>query len=184
MIIAIIPAKGDSRRVPNKNMQLLLGKPLLQHAIEYAKNSNKLSKIFVSTDDSNIAEFSNSKGIEVIMRSKNLGGETPLIDVLKHALCEVLHPDIHTVVCIQPDHPDRIITLDQVIEKYNDENLDCLNSKDAKGKGNGAHSIMKAKGILENNFKNIGFIVDDCTNIHYEADLLLAEKRLLSRKLT
>ena len=88
-IIAIIPAKGGSKRLHNKNMKLLLGKPMLQYAIDYTKESKKVSRIYLSTDDKLIAEYGFSKGIEVIDRPTSLGGETPLLEVYKHALTKI-----------------------------------------------------------------------------------------------
>ena len=121
MIIAIIPAKGSSKRLPNKNMCLILNKPMLHYAIDYAKNSRKISKIYISTDDKNIAEYSKSQGIDVIFRSEDLGGETPLIDVYHHAISSLDLKEIKTVVGIQPDHPDRTISLDDSLCEYHDK---------------------------------------------------------------
>ncbi len=182
MIIAIIPAKGGSKRLKKKNMQLLLGKPMIQYTLDYAKQSKKISKIYVSTDDDIIASYADSQDLNVIHRSFNLGGETPLLDVYYHAIKIRKINKLETVAGIQPDHPDRNFSLDEVLDKYENDALDCLYSKDAKGQKNGAHSIMSAKGILQKKFKKVGYIEDDCTNVHYESDLLLAEQRLMSRK--
>ena len=182
MIIAIIPAKGGSKRLHNKNMQILLGKPMLQYAIDYTKECKKVSRIYLSTDDKSIAEYGFSKGIEVIDRPTSLGGETPLLDVYYHAINMRKINKLETVAGIQPDHPDRNYTLDEALDKYENDALDCLYSKDGKGQKNGAHSIMSAKGILQKKFEKVGYIEDDCTNVHYESDLLLAEQRLISRK--
>ena len=56
MFIAVIPAKGKSNRLPNKNMSLINGRPLIDYSIDYAKKSKFLDKIFVSTDDILIRE--------------------------------------------------------------------------------------------------------------------------------
>ena len=55
MIIGIIPAKGQSSRLPNKNMSLINGRPMLEFTIDYAKQSTRLSKLYVSTEDETIA---------------------------------------------------------------------------------------------------------------------------------
>ena len=183
MIIAIIPAKKGSNRLPEKNMRLLMGKPMIQYALDYVKQSKRISKIYVSTDDVAIADFAKAQGVAVVFRPESLGGETPLLDVYRHALNTLKLSGIETVAGVQPDHPDRTITLDQALEIYETQNLDVLFSKDAKGQKNGAHSVMNAKGILTNRFKKTAFIVDDCTNILYEPDLMLAEQRLISQDL-
>ncbi len=178
MIIAIIPAKGGSNRLPKKNMQLLLGKPMLQYAIDYAKASKKVSKIYISTDDVFIFEYAISNGIEVIKRPSELGGETPLINVYRHALDNLKIDNIETVVGVQPDHPDRNISLDESLEYFHKQKLDFLASKEKDGTKNGAHNIMSANGLQTNIFNKSGYIVDDCTNVHYKSDLLKAEKNL------
>jgi len=56
MNVAIIPARGGSKRIPRKNVKLFMGKPIIQWSIEVAKNSGCFDKIIVSTDDDEIAE--------------------------------------------------------------------------------------------------------------------------------
>ena len=50
MNVAIIPARGGSKRIPNKNIKNFLGKPIVAYSIELAKESNLFDKIIVSTD--------------------------------------------------------------------------------------------------------------------------------------
>ena len=95
-------------------------------------------------------------------------------------LCQDLE-NISIIVGVQPDHPDRNISLDESLNKYKTEGLDFIFSLDGKGKKNGAHNIMSAKGILSGQFNKKGCIEDNCTNVHYESDLLSAKKRLKKR---
>ena len=62
-IIVIIPARGGSKGLPNKNIINFIGKPLLAHSIDYAKTSNLISNIYVSTDDEKISEVSVKNGV-------------------------------------------------------------------------------------------------------------------------
>ena len=64
-IIAVIPARGGSKRIPNKNIVDFLGKPMLAWTIEAAKKSNIFDRIIVSTDDQKIADVAENCGIEV-----------------------------------------------------------------------------------------------------------------------
>lgn len=64
-IVAIIPAKGDSKRVPRKNLRPLLGKPLMVWAIEAAKQSTRINRVIVSTADEEIAAVAREHGAEV-----------------------------------------------------------------------------------------------------------------------
>ena len=178
MIIAIIPAKKDSKRLPGKNMRSLLGRPMLDYAIDYAKQSRRVSKIYVSTDDNTISDYSKSNAVDVIKRPATLVGETALLDVYKHVLSELFSENVETVVSVQVDHPDRSISLDEALKIYEDQGLDYLYSTDANGTKNGAHFIVSVEGILNNKFEKQGHIVDNCTNIHFESDLLNAEKRM------
>lgn len=65
MTIAIIPARGGSKRIPRKNIQLFHGKPIIAYAIETAIESGLFSRIIVSTDDAEIAQIAKNYGAEV-----------------------------------------------------------------------------------------------------------------------
>ncbi len=85
--IAVIPARGGSKRIPRKNIKLFLGKPLIAYSIETAKKSALFDKIVVSTDDDEIAEVAKAYGAEVLKRPKELADDfTGTADVTKHAL--------------------------------------------------------------------------------------------------
>lgn len=64
-MLAIIPARGGSKRLPDKNLRLLNGKPLIAYTIEAALNVKDIEKILVSTDDDRIAKIALDYGIEV-----------------------------------------------------------------------------------------------------------------------
>lgn len=65
-VVALIPARGGSKGIKNKNLKNLAGKPLLAYSIEAAKNSESIEKVFVSTDDKEIAEVALKYGAEVV----------------------------------------------------------------------------------------------------------------------
>lgn len=68
--IAIIPARGGSKRIPDKNIKPFLGKPIIGHVIEHALNSKIFDRVMVSTDSQSIAEIAQKFGAEVpFMRS-------------------------------------------------------------------------------------------------------------------
>ena len=86
-ILAIIPARGGSKGIPNKNIQNVGGQPLIARTIESALKSDLLTRLIVSTDDKKIAQISKSSGSEVMMRSAeisddNASSEEALLDVL------------------------------------------------------------------------------------------------------
>ena len=65
MNVAIIPARGGSKRIPRKNIKNFLGKPIIAYSIEVAKALSIFDKIIVSTDDEEIKEISMEYGAEV-----------------------------------------------------------------------------------------------------------------------
>jgi pseudaminic acid cytidylyltransferase len=65
MNLAVIPARGGSKRIPRKNIKLLHGKPMIAYTIEAALQSGVFEKVIVSTDDAEIAEISREFGAEV-----------------------------------------------------------------------------------------------------------------------
>ena len=86
--LAVIPARGGSKRIPKKNIKLFHGKPLIAYSIEVAKNSKLFDKIVVSTDDEEIASVAKKYGAEVpFIRPKELADDFTGTDaVIKHTL--------------------------------------------------------------------------------------------------
>ncbi len=107
-IVAIIPARGGSKRLKNKNLRLLNGVPLLLHSINYAKdNMDVLDAIYVSTNDSEIASLATEAGVEVIHRPENLSNDdSTTVSALKHAIQSV-NETFDLVVLLQPTNPLR-----------------------------------------------------------------------------
>ncbi|QNK78757.1 acylneuraminate cytidylyltransferase family protein [Winogradskyella sp. PAMC22761] len=111
-IIAIIPARGGSKRLPFKNTLSLGGIPLLAHSIKYALAQQEIDVVYVSTDDEKIKEIALDYGALVIDRPKALSGDLePTISTLQHVLHELNDATIETVVLLQPTNPLRPKTL-------------------------------------------------------------------------
>ena len=87
-VLAIIPARGGSKGVPRKNVRLLAGKPLLAHTVEAARSSERIARLIVSTDDTEIAQEARAYGAEVpFMRPAALASDTAsTIAVAQHAV--------------------------------------------------------------------------------------------------
>jgi CMP-N,N'-diacetyllegionaminic acid synthase len=87
-ILGIIPARGGSKGIKNKNIKNLNGKPLISYTSEIALKSTFLDKVIVSTDDPSIAEISQKLGLEVpFVRPKNLAADnSSTLSVVQHAL--------------------------------------------------------------------------------------------------
>ena len=87
--IAILPARGGSKRIPMKNIKPFLGTPMLHWPIKAAQASGLFDRIIVSTDDDTIATAARAAGAEALMRPANLSDDrTGVVPVVQHALSE------------------------------------------------------------------------------------------------
>ncbi|MFA7116512.1 MAG: pseudaminic acid cytidylyltransferase [Bacteroidales bacterium] len=86
--LAIIPARGGSKRIPHKNIKFFMGKPIVAYSIETAINSGLFDKVMVSTDDDEIAEVAKKYGADVpFLRSKETANDyATLNDVIKEVI--------------------------------------------------------------------------------------------------
>jgi len=86
--LAIIPARGGSKRIPGKNIKDFLGKPIIAYSIETAIKSGLFNKIMASTDSEKIAEIAEKFGAEIpFLRSpENSDDHAPLADVVEEVL--------------------------------------------------------------------------------------------------
>lgn len=109
MNIAVIPARGGSKRIPRKNVKDFCGKPMIAYSIEAALASGCFDRVIVSTDDEEIANVAQAYGAEVpFMRPAQLSDDhTGTIPVIKHAtewfMAQGLAPDL--VCCLYATAP-------------------------------------------------------------------------------
>jgi pseudaminic acid cytidylyltransferase len=109
MRLAVIPARGGSKRIPRKNIKAFAGKPMIGHAIAAAQGSGLFDRILVTTDDDEIAVAARALGAEVpFMRPADLADDhTPTVPVVAHAIqaCRALGWAPDQVCCIYPGVP-------------------------------------------------------------------------------
>lgn len=109
MKIAVIPARGGSKRIPRKNIKEFCGKPMIAWSIEAAKSSGLFDRIIVSTDDAEIAEVAKQWGAEVpFMRPDALSNDfAATTAVIAHAVQWALDQglDVTSVCCIYATAP-------------------------------------------------------------------------------
>lgn len=129
--IAIIPARGGSKRIPRKNIKEFLGKPIIAYSIEAALKSNLFNEVMVSTDDDEIAEIAMKYGAKVpFMRSeKNANDYATTYDVLEEVILYYKKQgnEFDNGCCIYPCAP--FITEKKLNEAYyilNEEGKDCV----------------------------------------------------------
>ncbi|MCK1332015.1 MULTISPECIES: pseudaminic acid cytidylyltransferase [unclassified Bradyrhizobium] len=109
MKIAVIPARGGSKRIPRKNIRPFCGKPIIAYSIEAARESGLFDEITVSTDDQEIAVVARQLGATTpFMRPKEIADDyTGTAEVVKHAVTWFLAQgkDVSHVCCIYPTAP-------------------------------------------------------------------------------
>ena len=106
-ILAIIPARGDSKGIPHKNTKTFNGKPLISWTIETALHCSLISETIVSTDSQEIADIAKSYGASVpFMRPSELAKDsTPGIEPVLHAIQQL--PEYDWILLLQPTSPLR-----------------------------------------------------------------------------
>ena len=105
--LAIIPARGGSKRLPHKNKLILGGKPLISWSIEAAQKTKYLDEIIVSSDDTEILNIAHKYGIRTLLRPENLASDTAsTVDVIEHILKNI-DQDYDYIVLLQPTSPLR-----------------------------------------------------------------------------
>ena len=119
--IAIIPARGGSKRIPRKNIKDFFGKPCIAYSIENAINSNLFHEVMVSTDDKEIAKIAKKYQAKVpkLRSSKNSSDTATTTDVLLEVLSMYEEKGIHFDYgcCIYPTTP--LLTTKKLLEGYN-----------------------------------------------------------------
>jgi N-acylneuraminate cytidylyltransferase len=111
-VVAIIPARGGSKSVPNKNIRTLGDQPLLAWSIEVAYAAESIDAVVVTTDSDAIAEVARDYGASVIHRPAHLATDDALvIDAIRHAV-RVWHKQgktIDVMVLLEPTSPLRSV---------------------------------------------------------------------------
>lgn len=129
-VIALIPARAGSKRIPKKNIRLFNGMPLIEHTIIQAKECEMIDKIIISTDDEEVKSIASKYGIGVINRPHHLSGDDALmIDVAVHAIEELTKDDskVDVLVLLQPTSPLRKKDdIYSVVKKIIDEDSDFV----------------------------------------------------------
>jgi CMP-N,N'-diacetyllegionaminic acid synthase len=117
-ILAIIPARGGSKRLPRKNVLPLAGKPLIAWTIEAAQKSKYLDEIHISTDDQEIADVSKLFDQKVPeLRPESLSTDTATTQSVLFYTLEKYAENSHIVVLLQPTSPLRTYQhIDEAIE--------------------------------------------------------------------
>jgi CMP-N-acetylneuraminic acid synthetase len=131
--LAIIPARGGSKRFPRKNIVRLDGRPLIAFTIAAAASAYRLGRTIVSTDDDEIATVARACGADVpFLRPSSLAADqSPAIDVISHALerLDAAGTLFNTVVLLQPTSPFRTgAQIDEAVALFEKTGADTVTS--------------------------------------------------------
>jgi len=124
--LAIIPARGGSKRLPRKNILDLGGKPLIGWTIEAARRSNYIDQIVVTSDDSEILSIALQYGAKTLQRPDELSSDTASsFDAIKHAIDNMQSYDY--IILLQPTSPLRTNThIDEAIALLDEKKADAV----------------------------------------------------------
>ena len=183
-IIAIIPARGGSKRLKNKNVYPLKGKPLISYTIEACKKSSYIDEIYVSSDSVEILKIAIECGVKGVERDKKFADDkTPKIVAVREALKQdkIIVDGIPDIIIIPQANSPQITAevMDKGFELLINHNLWEVMSADEKGVLNAAFRIIRTEHI-SNTFlsAHCGFITANITDVHTIDDILKLEKLL------
>jgi len=182
-IIAVIPARGGSKRLPGKNIYPLNGKPLMAYTIEACNASKHITEVYVSSDDEEILSVGVKFGAKALLRPAEFADDkTPKIIAIRQAvqMPEVMtsgKPDI--VVIPQVNSPQiKTAQLDAAIDMYLKYNLWEVMSTDSNGVQNAAFRVVKYEALF-NEFlsAHCGFMVAENIDVHTIEDIKSLENK-------
>ena len=125
-VVALIPARKGSKRLPDKNTLSLAGKPLIAWTIEAALKSEYINEVIVSTDSEHIRQVSIKHGATApFLRPKSLSGDMATTDdVLLHAIKTLKLTQSDVLVLLQPTSPLRnSLDIDNALEEFKFEQV-------------------------------------------------------------
>lgn len=177
-ILVIIPAKLDSKRLPNKNILDINGKSLVEYSIEYAKQCKYDTDIIISSESDLLKTIADTHNIKFHKRDISLCGDAEVVDVYISIVNEISE-SYDLVIGLQPDNPDRDYTLSDCIDYMINNNYDDLITVNSLYKRSGSVRIFKYDYLKHSMVsKRIGCLKDTATDIHYENDLNLVKLKL------
>lgn len=152
-LIAIIPARAGSKGVPGKNLRIVAGKPLVAHAIDAARDSQRFEAIYVSSDSSDVLSLAEALGAHGLRRSTELASDTAaMADVVKDLHSSLLRngqPLGDAFALLQPTSPLRTSRhIKECVDRFSAGNFDSavsicpINSTPQK-------SLVLREGLVE-----------------------------------
>jgi len=179
-IVAIIPAKGTSRRLPKKNIYPIWGKPMLYWAIKACKESKYYIEPWVSTEDNEVAEIAKSFGARVHERNPELSdSKTYKQAVIRSAASYITNKSkVDMFISLQANSPEVKGThLDEAINIFLKYERDEVFSVDENLMQNAAFRIFKGDYVFQEDLStNCGVVVCNLHDVHTIEDVRYLEK--------
>jgi CMP-N-acetylneuraminic acid synthetase len=186
-ILAVIPARGGSTRLKRKNIRKVLGKPMIQYAIDACKNSVHDITCYVSSEDNEIKQVSLSAGARIHNREKNLSDDKTYKQVViasaVKSICENLENKPDLVISLQANSPEiESKHIDNAIKVKKKFGIKEIFSVDDNLMQNGAFRIMDYDTVFLNTLSMYcGVFICDIVDVHTIEDLKAAEDNIMSR---
>ena len=180
MNIAIIPARGNSKRLKRKNLQLINDKPMIYYAINEAKKSKYIDKIYVTSENDAILDYASHLGVLTLKRPRYLSyDDVPKQKVVVHALKQI-NEKFNYVFSIQANSPQiNYKDLNRAYLALTKNNKSEIISCNNKLIQNAAFRIMKYNYAFQNTLSTgICIYITDYIDIHNLKDLNLARKKM------
>ncbi len=183
-VIAVIPARGNSKRLKNKNIFPVWGKPMMYWTIDAAKKSKLINTIYVTSENEKILKIAKKNKVKIIKRPEKLSKDnTYKIEAIRHAVKKIISegkkpPSL--VVSLQANSPEIVHQdIDKSINHLVKFDLHEVDSVDENNNQNGAIRVMRLKSVFQDSLStHFGVVKTNINDIHTKKDL----QKLRSKK--
>lgn len=181
--IAIIPARGGSKRLKNKNIYPLLGKPLIAYSIEACLASKYIDQVYVSSDSGEILTIGEEYGAYSLKRKSSLADDkTPKIIAIRSAIEQLEEQKItfENVAIVQANSPEITANMiDNGFTLFFENKLWEVMSADDTGIQNAAFRIIKKEVAFQPFLSaHCGFTISNVMDVHTLEDIKILENRM------
>lgn len=179
-VTAIIPARGGSKRLKNKNAYPIWGMPMIYWAIKACKESKYNIDIWVTTDSSEIAAVAKSFGAKIITRGESTSNDSAYKQVaIREAALSIDKQEgpSEIYISLQPNSPEiKSFHLDEAIEKLISYNKSEIISADNYQMQNGAFRVFRGSYVYQQDLStNCGFYTCELHDVHTKEDVEVLE---------
>jgi glycosyltransferase involved in cell wall biosynthesis len=182
-VAVIIPARGGSKRLKNKNIYTFNSKPMIYWSITAAKNTAFKNNVYVSSESKKILRISKKYGAKNILRPESLSRDNTFkIEAIKHAVKEIEKKNkkkLSLVISLQANSPEvRSSDLDKLVGHLIAFNRQEVISVDNHNNSNGAIRVMRRNAVFQKSLSTyLGCVATNITDIHTKNDIIKIYKK-------